>query len=56
VDVEVDDLGIHDETPVDYPDIAERVAVPVAKGECDRGILLCRTGIGMTITANSDQV
>jgi ribose 5-phosphate isomerase B len=37
---------------VDYPDIAERVAQAVQRGESDRGILVCGTGIGMAIAAN----
>ena len=38
--------------PVDYPDIAEKVAGAVSRGEADRGILICGTGIGMSIVAN----
>ena len=38
--------------PVDYPDIAEKVAGAVSRGEADRGILICGTGIGMSIAAN----
>jgi ribose 5-phosphate isomerase B len=37
---------------VDYPDVAERVAVAIRDGRSDRGILICGTGIGMAITAN----
>lgn len=37
---------------VDYPDIAAVTARRVSRGECDRGILICGTGIGMSITAN----
>ena len=39
--------------PVDYPDIAEKVAGAVSRGEADRGILICGTGIGMSIVANT---
>jgi ribose 5-phosphate isomerase B len=46
------DLGSHGDESVDYPDYAERVARTVASGEADRGILLCGTGIGMSIAAN----
>ncbi|HHV78810.1 MAG TPA: ribose 5-phosphate isomerase B [Firmicutes bacterium] len=46
------DFGTYAPEPVDYPDIARSVALAVAKGEFDRGILLCGTGIGMCITAN----
>lgn len=49
---EVKDFGVYDENPVLYPDIAMKVAVPVSKGEFDRGILICGTGIGMAMTAN----
>lgn len=37
---------------VDYPDIAEKVAMRITHGEIDRGILICGTGIGMSIAAN----
>lgn len=49
---EVDDLGPHTSERVDYPDYAERVARAVADGRCERGILTCGTGIGMSIAAN----
>jgi len=52
VDVDVEDFGVFDETPMDYPDIAEKVADAMARGEYDRGILICGTGIGMAIAAN----
>ena len=51
-DLKVEDLGVADETPADYPDIAFRVAEAVAEGKADRGILICGTGIGMAIAAN----
>ena len=41
-----------DPRPVDYPDIANVVACAVSRGEADRGILICGTGIGMSIVAN----
>jgi ribose 5-phosphate isomerase B len=50
--IEYIDLGCGCETSVDYPDYAIPVAEKVAKGEVDRGILICGTGIGMTIAAN----
>lgn len=50
--VEVDDLGCHGKDPVDYPDVSELVARQVAAKKCDRGILICGTGIGMAIVAN----
>ena len=51
--IEVLDLGTDsDKEPVDYPDIGIKAAKMVANGECDRGILSCGTGIGMSIAAN----
>jgi ribose 5-phosphate isomerase B len=50
--IEYQDFGCDCETSVDYPDYALPVAEKVANGEFDRGILICGTGIGMTITAN----
>lgn len=41
-----------DSGPVDYPDVAESVAEKISRGETDRGILVCGTGIGMCIVAN----
>lgn len=46
------DFGCHTEESVDYPDIAVQVAEGIIKGDYDRGILICGTGIGMCITAN----
>jgi ribose 5-phosphate isomerase B len=40
------------EEPVDYPDVAETLARTVGRGEVERGILVCGTGIGMAISAN----
>lgn len=50
--LEVVDFGCHSEDPVDYPDVAFELARAVARGEHDRGILICGTGIGMSIAAN----
>jgi ribose 5-phosphate isomerase B len=50
--LEVADFGCHSEDPVDYPDVAFDLARAVARGEHDRGILICGTGIGMSIAAN----
>lgn len=50
--VEVIDLGVYNEDPVDYPDIGASVAQKVSRGEVDRGILICGSGIGMSIVAN----
>ncbi len=46
------DLGTSSGDSVDYPDIAEHVARGVARGEFERGILVCGSGIGMAIAAN----
>jgi len=46
------DFGCYDQSPVDYPDVGRAVAQAVARGEYDRGILICGTGIGMSIVAN----
>lgn len=47
-----EDFGSFTTEPVDYPDIADKVAHAVARGDFDRGILICGTGIGMCIAAN----
>jgi ribose 5-phosphate isomerase B len=49
---EVEDLGTHDERPVDYPDFAASVGFAVVNGEADRGIVLCGSGLGASIAAN----
>ena len=46
------DVGTHSTDPVDYPDIAEAVAVRVARGEADRGVLICGSGVGASVAAN----
>lgn len=50
--LEVADLGTHSADPCDYPQIGYRVASAVARGAFDRGILLCKSGIGIAIAAN----
>lgn len=52
MNIEYEDIGCDCETSVDYPDYALPAAERVAKGEFDRGILICGTGIGMSIAAN----
>jgi ribose 5-phosphate isomerase B len=47
-----EDFGAYTAEPVDYPDIAQKVAERVARGDFDQGILICDTGIGMCIAAN----
>ncbi len=49
---EVVEVGANGEQSVDYPDIAAAVARQVSRGEADRGILICGTGLGMSIAAN----
>jgi ribose 5-phosphate isomerase B len=46
------DFGCYSTDPVDYPDIAQKVGKAVATGEFELGILICSTGIGMSIAAN----
>lgn len=48
----VTDIGVNEEAPVNYPEIAVKLAERIAGGEFTRGILVCGTGIGMAITAN----
>ena len=47
-----EDFGCYTTDSVDYPDIAKKVAEAVAKGNFEQGILICDTGIGMSIAAN----
>ena len=49
---EVEDVGVYSKESSDYPDIGHRVAEAVSKGRYKRGILICGTGIGMSIVAN----
>ena len=50
--IEYDDCGCNSEESVNYPDIAKKVAKKVLTKECEKGILICRSGIGMSIVAN----
>lgn len=50
--LEYKDFGTYSTEPVDYPVYGKKVAHAVADGECERGILICGTGIGISITAN----
>lgn len=50
--IKVTDYGTHSEESCDYPDIAYPVARAVARRKFDRGILICGSGVGVTITAN----
>lgn len=51
-DIVFQDFGTYSAEAVDYPDFAMKVAYAVAEGQCDRGILCCGTGIGVSIAAN----
>lgn len=50
--LEYKDFGTYSSASCDYPVYAKAVANAVASGECDRGIIICGTGIGVSITAN----
>ncbi len=50
--LEYKDFGTYSSESVDYPIYGKKVAHAVANGECERGILICGTGIGISITAN----
>ena len=50
--VEFEDYGVHSEASVNYPLVAEQVSLAVAQGKFARGILVCGTGIGVSIAAN----
>jgi ribose 5-phosphate isomerase B len=49
---DINDVGPFDQNPVDYPDLAQQVARIVAADQADFGVLICRTGVGMSISAN----
>src|SRR5690348_14638682 len=49
---QVKDVGTNSEAPVDYPDYAEAVAVSVLRGDSERGILICGSGVGASVAAN----
>ena len=50
--IEYNDFGTYSEESVDYPVYAKKVADAVASGECEKGVLCCGTGIGISIAAN----
>jgi ribose 5-phosphate isomerase B len=50
--IECKDFGCYDKSSCDYPIYGRAVAEAVAKGECEKGIVICTTGIGISITAN----
>ena len=49
---QVVDCGCYDQSSCDYPDFGEAAAREVASGACDRGVVICTTGIGISISAN----
>ena len=49
---EIEDFGCHSKESCDYPDFGAAAARAVAEGSCDRGIVVCITGIGISIAAN----
>ena len=49
---EVIDCGCYDTSSCDYPDFGEAAARAVAEGKCEKGIVICTTGIGISISAN----
>lgn len=49
---ELKDVGTNSTAPVDYPDFAEAVALNLLHGECERGILICGSGVGAAVAAN----
>lgn len=50
--VDVNDMGCYDKSSCDYPVYGRAVAKAVADGSCEKGIVICTTGIGISITAN----
>jgi ribose 5-phosphate isomerase B len=49
---EVLDVGSYDPQPVDFPDVARKVAAAITSGEAERGLMICGTGVGASIGAN----
>ena len=52
IGIDIEDVGAYSEDSVDYPDFGIKVASSISKGKFKRGILLCGTGIGMSMVAN----
>ncbi|MFV0353441.1 MAG: RpiB/LacA/LacB family sugar-phosphate isomerase [Oscillospiraceae bacterium] len=46
------DHGVYDKNPIDFPDMAQKVCEPILKGEADRGMMMCGSGIGAAIACN----
>jgi ribose 5-phosphate isomerase B len=49
---EVTDVGSFDDQPVDFPDIAKTLTQRITRGQADRGLMVCGTGVGASIAAN----
>jgi ribose 5-phosphate isomerase B len=49
---QVSDVGTHSTAPVDYPDFAEALAATILRGDSERGILICGSGVGASVAAN----
>lgn len=49
---EIQDVGSYDPEPVDFPDIARKVAAAITSGSAERGLMICGTGVGASIGAN----
>ena len=49
---EIEDVGSYDPNPVDFPDIARKVAAAITSGKAERGLMICGTGVGASIGAN----
>ena len=50
--IQYNDIGCYSEESVDYPDIAQKLCAEITAGNAERGILICGTGIGISIAAN----
>lgn len=51
----VEDVGCHSKNSVDYPEFSDKVCQQILVGDCELGILLCGTGIGMSLAANRNK-
>lgn len=51
----VEDVGTHSEDSCDYPDYAHKVSEEIVRGNFDKGILICKSGIGMSMAANKTE-
>ncbi|MDR0950092.1 MAG: ribose 5-phosphate isomerase B [Candidatus Ancillula sp.] len=51
-DIEINDIGTHDKNSTDYPMWGEKAAVEVAEGRADKGLIICGTGMGISLAAN----